>query len=195
MKTYTIEFEPLGRRGTCKDSESLLACARELGIGINSICSGKGTCFACKVQITSGTVTATTTSERKVFSPQEVKNGWRLACQTYPRSNLRLNVPLESMTTTQRVQIETLEVPVTLKPAIKAYLMKLTVPSLSDTQADADRLLRLLTEQHRVRCRRVDITVVRTLSSRLREWDWECRAIVKNDEVIAIHPFNTQELG
>ena len=37
MSEFTINFEPLGLRGKCKNNESLLECARRSGVGINSI--------------------------------------------------------------------------------------------------------------------------------------------------------------
>ncbi len=70
MTAYTIDFEPIGRRGECQRNESLLACARRLGVGIGSICGGKGTCHSCKVQVLSGTLSKTTSNELEVFTSQ-----------------------------------------------------------------------------------------------------------------------------
>ena len=117
----TIDFEPVGRRGKCQKNESLLACARRLGVGISSICGGKGTCHACKVQVLSGTVSKPTPNEHEVFTSQELKEGWRLACQTYPASDGKLMVPAESMTTPQRLQVEGLDIRVSPEPAVQAY--------------------------------------------------------------------------
>lgn len=110
MNACTIDIEPVGRRAECKRDESLLACARRAGVGISSVCGGKGTCRSCKVQIQSGAVSKPTASEKEVFALLELKKGWRLACQTYPLGDCRVTVPPESMTTTQRIQVEGLEV-------------------------------------------------------------------------------------
>jgi len=75
MAVVTIEFEPVGRRGQCEKNESLLACARRLGVGINTMCGGEGICHSCKVQILSGTVSKPTLNEHEAFSPQELKKG------------------------------------------------------------------------------------------------------------------------
>ena len=195
MTACNIDFEPVGRRGECQRNESLLACARRLGVGISSICGGKGTCHSCQVQVLSGTVSKPTSSELEVFTPQELKEGWRLACQTYPRSDVRLNVPAESMTTPQRIQVEGLEVTVPPEPPVQAYHLQLAAPSLAAPQADADRLIKALNQQHRLHCSKVDIDVLRVLSDQLRSWNWECQAIVRNDEVIALLPWLTRQLG
>jgi len=84
---YQIDFEPLGQRGQCPGDKSLLDCARQLGVSILGICGGQGKCHSCKVQVLSGTVSEPTSSERDALSPQELKDGYRLACQTYPLSD------------------------------------------------------------------------------------------------------------
>jgi uncharacterized 2Fe-2S/4Fe-4S cluster protein (DUF4445 family) len=147
------------------------------------------------VQVLSGIVSKPTSNELEVFTSQELKGGWRLACQTYPRSDVKLNVPAESMTTPQRVQVEGLEVTVPPKPPVQAYHLQLAAPSLAAPQADADRLIKTLNQQHRLHCSKVDIDVLRVLSDQLRSWNWECQAIVRNDEVIALLPWLTRQLG
>ncbi len=195
MTTCKIDFEPVGRRGECQKKESLLACARKLGVGISSICGGKGTCHSCKVQVLSGTVSKPTPGELETFSPQELKAGWRLACQTYPRSNIKVNVPAESMTTPQRLQVEGQEVTVRPQAAVKAYTIKLAIPSLESPQADADSLLQTLNQKHKLNCQRVDIGVLRVISDQLRSWKWQCQAAVRNGEVIALLPPKSHPLG
>ena len=110
MTAYAIDFEPLGRRGHCQGNESLLTCAHQLDIGVNALCGGSGKCHSCKVRVLSGAVSEPTSPEGECFSRQELQDGWRLACQTYPRSNCRLNIPAESMTASQRIQVEGLEI-------------------------------------------------------------------------------------
>ncbi|MFC1932575.1 ASKHA domain-containing protein [Chloroflexota bacterium] len=195
MTAFIIDFEPVGRRGECRKNESLLACARRLGVGISSICGGEGTCYSCKVQVLSGTVSEPMSNELEVFSLQELKHGWRLACQTYPTSDCKLNVPAESMTIPQRVQVEGLEITVRPEPPVQAYHLQLVAPSLSAPQADADSLLEALNQQYELHCGKVDIDVLRILSDQLRSWNWECQAIVRNDEVIALVPWPSHQLG
>jgi len=131
----------------------------------------------------------------EAFSSQELKGGWRLACQTYPTTDCKLAVPAESMTTPQRVQVEGLEIAVHPEPPVRAYHLQLAAPSLSAPQADADRLLEALNQQHKLHCGKVDIDALRVLSDQLRSWNWECQAIVRNDEVIALVPWPSRQLG
>ena len=195
MTLYHIDFEPVGRRGECRNSESLLACARRLGVGIISLCGGKGKCHSCRVQVLTGNVSPPTSNELEVFSSQELKDGWRLACQTYPNSDGKVSVPAESVTTPQRIQVEGLEIKVRPEPLVRAYQLQLTTPSLSHPQADADRLLQALNQQHQLHCSQVDIDVLRSLSSRLRSWNWQCQATVRHNEVIALSPWPSRQPG
>ena len=195
MTSYTIEFEPVGRRGLCSSEKSLLSCSHQLGVRIMSLCGGQGTCQSCKVQVLSGTTSKPTSREHDVFSPQEIKSGWRLACQTYPTSNCKLNIPAESMSTPQRTQVEGKETVVKPKPSTKTYHINLPQPSMSDLEGDADRLLELLNQQYKLNCHVIDIDVLHTLSSQLREWNWECQATIRNNELVAIGPWSTHHLG
>ena len=195
MSGFSVEFEPVGLRGQCQKNDSLLACARRLGVGISSICGGEGTCHSCKVQVLSGSVSSPTPSEQEAITSQELKMGWRLACQAYPTGNCRVTVPAESMTTPQRVQVEGVEVAVALEPSVQTYRLQLVAPSLSEPQADADRLLETLNQQDGLHCSRIDIGVLRTLSDKLRSWNWECQAVVRNDELVALLAPSNRQLG
>ena len=85
----------------------------------------------CKVQVVAGRVSEPTRSERHHLSSEELAEGYRLACQTYPLSDLKLRVPAESMTAPQRTQVEGLEVTVRPEPLVKAYYVKLSSPTLT----------------------------------------------------------------
>ncbi len=195
MTNCKIDFEPVGRRGECRNQDSLLACARKLGVGISSICGGHGTCHTCRIQVISGSVSKPTPSELETFSPKELKAGWRLACQTYPHSDVRLHLPPESMTTPQRLQVEGQEVTVSPQPPVRAYRLKLGIPSLAAPRADADNLLQKLNQQYKLNCNRVDIGALRLISAQLRSWQWRCRAAVRSDEVVALLPPQSRPLG
>jgi uncharacterized 2Fe-2S/4Fe-4S cluster protein (DUF4445 family) len=99
------------------------------------------------------------------------------------------------MTTPQRVQVEGLEVKVPPEPSVRVYRLRLAAPSLKAPQADADRLLTTLNRQHKLRCAKIDIGVLRTISGQLRSWKWRSQAVVRNGEVIAILPPRSRRLG
>jgi uncharacterized 2Fe-2S/4Fe-4S cluster protein (DUF4445 family) len=195
MSEYTVVFEPIGRKGECRDGESILDCARRLGIGISSICGGRGTCGTCRIQVTDGQLSEPSPHELEKLSQSELDEGWRLACQVIPASDCQVVIPPESLSASERIYLEGTETAVSLEPPVRAYNLQLAAPSLSDQQADADRLLAALKEKHRVSCSRVDYGVLQSLSPRLREWKWDCQASIRNDELVAVSPRDSSQLG
>jgi uncharacterized 2Fe-2S/4Fe-4S cluster protein (DUF4445 family) len=99
------------------------------------------------------------------------------------------------MTTSQRVQIEGLEIAVQPEPSIQAYRLRLKAPTLTSPRADDDNLLDAINLQYQLHRSRVDIHLLRFLSERLRSWNWECQAIVRDDEVIGLIPWSSHPLG
>jgi len=99
------------------------------------------------------------------------------------------------MTAPQRIQVEGLEMRVPPEPAVRAYAVQLSAPSLEAPGADADRLLQALNQRHKLRCAKIDIGALRTMSDHLRSWKWKGQAAVRNGEVIAILPSKGRELG
>lgn len=195
MNFYNVDFEPVGKRGKCRDDESLLDCARRLGIGMVSLCGGRGKCHDCKVQILRGSTSKPTSNERESFSPQELRDDYRLACQTYVASDCQVQIPLESVTTPQRIQVEGQEVSVHREPSVSSYHIQASSPSLSDLQADEERIIETLNHQYKLHCNSIDIDVLRKSSPLLKSWNWEAQVSLRDQEVIAINPWSSHQLG
>ncbi|MEM2914508.1 MAG: 2Fe-2S iron-sulfur cluster-binding protein, partial [Candidatus Bathyarchaeia archaeon] len=54
MPRSTLIFQPYGKRIEISSEKSLLEAAKEIGVNINSICGGRGSCGKCKVIIRHG---------------------------------------------------------------------------------------------------------------------------------------------
>jgi uncharacterized 2Fe-2S/4Fe-4S cluster protein (DUF4445 family) len=194
-KSFHIAFQPLGLREQCPGGEPLLECARRSGIDLVSICGGKGTCGKCKIQIVAGDVSEPLQKERSTLSAEEISQEYRLACQTFAESDLVLNVPAESLSAPQRLQVEGMETPVSLDPVIQTYDVSVPIPSLSDVRGDDERLFETLDKQHGVVCKGIDEAVSRSLSPVLRSLNWEVSAAVRDAEVIALGPWGRRRIG
>ncbi len=79
---------PVSGRGT----STLLDALSENRIFIPSACGGKGTCGHCKVKVESGGGDVLP-MEENFLSPQEKKEGIRLACQVRVRDDIDINLP------------------------------------------------------------------------------------------------------
>ena len=194
-QSFQVEFQPLGLRDRFPAGKSILEYARRAGIDLVSICGGAGTCGKCKVRIVSGEVSEPCQKEQEALSAEEIANGYRLACQTYAETDLVLNVPAESFSAPQRLQVEGLETPVTPDPTIQTYDVSLPAPSLSDPRGDDERLLEALEQQHGVVCTSIDEEVVRTFSPALRSLAWETSVSIRDAEIIAVGPVGGHSLG
>jgi len=195
MASYYIDFEPIGRRGDYAAEQSLLDCAHQLGVDLVSLCGGVGTCYGCKIQVMKGTVSPPTATEKDIFSAEELEQGYRLACQTYAKSDVKVRVPPESVTAQQRTQVEGMEVAVAPDPPVRTYQLNLPIPSLADLRADDRRLLDTLKKQYKVKSSLIDDSVLRDMPPRLRSWEWQAQASVRDTEIVALNPAPSPSLG
>jgi uncharacterized 2Fe-2S/4Fe-4S cluster protein (DUF4445 family) len=117
-ETYRIDFEPLGRRSEILSGQTLLDAAQSAGVGLASVCGGVGTCEECRVRLAAGKLTPPTLVELDVLSVPDLAAGFRLACQAEPLSDVKLDLPPESLTSAQRLQVEGLETHIAVNPAV-----------------------------------------------------------------------------
>lgn len=117
---FNIDFEPLGRRTQTRSGQTLLEAAQSAGVGLASVCGGVGTCEECRVRLASGRLTPPTLVEQAVMTPAELTAGFRLACQAEPLSDVKLDIPPESLTAAQRLQLDGEETLLDLKPAVRS---------------------------------------------------------------------------
>ncbi len=83
---YIIEFRPDGVKAKISSGKTILDAAAEVSIPLFSACGGKGTCGKCKIIVVEG----------EVRSQGELSDGLYLACQTYPVTDLVVEIPSES---------------------------------------------------------------------------------------------------
>ena len=188
---FIIDFEPIGRRGPCQSDQSLLESARQLNVDIVSVCGGVGSCGQCKIQVIAGKVTQLTLEEQAELSARELEQGYRLACQVYPLSDVKIHVPPESLTAPQRTQVEGLEVDVVPEPSVRALEIEFTAPTLASPIPDDVNLLTALG----LPAGSIDFRLQQTLSQQLRDLNWKISVALRGNEVIAIAAPGTKWVG
>ena len=125
---FEIDLQPVGRRAAITAEQTLLEAAQAAGVELVAVCGGTGTCATCRVRLVSGELTPVTANEEFELGAENLKAGYRLACQAKPLSDVRLDIPPESLTTPQRTQIEGREVEIDLDPVIRPIDVELPVP-------------------------------------------------------------------
>ncbi len=188
---FNVDFEPVGRRGACTSDQSLLDCARQLSVDLVSLCGGIGNCQHCKVQVISGRVTKPTLEEEASLSKSELEQGYRLACQTYALSDVKLHVPPESLTALQRTQVEGLEVDVPPEPPVRGVEAHLSAPTLDTPISDDVNLWASIG----LPAGTIDFQVQQELSRKLRDLNWNVNVALRGTEIVAIGAPGTQWLG
>ena len=154
------------------------------GIAIDSTCGGHGTCKKCKIRVTGGSVPASPLDAR-AFSPDELRDGWRLACRALAAGDLEIDVP--PLVTRPKAATVGVGRQVILRPAAQKRYLELAEPSLSDQRTDAERVLDALDDLEV----RIDLPVLRVLGRVLREADYQVTAVVVDEVLIDVQPGDT----
>lgn len=188
---HMVTFQPSGRREYFGGSQTLLEAAKELGVPIESVCGGERWCAKCKVIIEKGmeNLSPLTLEEKQLLRDEELNSNYRLACCSKIRGEVVALVPEVSKAVVQVVRKPVREIPVKLNPAVKKYYVEMKPPSLQNPLGDLDRLLDALRDRHGLEGLSIDYSVLRGLSSTLREGNWKVTVSVwDSKEIIRVEP-------
>ncbi len=183
-----IILQPLGRRTSLPSGLTLLDAAHACGVDIISICGGVGACDSCRVRLVDGTLSPISLEEQVLFSSDEIINGYRLACQSIPLSDVVIEVPPASLTTPQRLQVEGQEVQFEIDPIITTFDLHFPPPQINDLTSDLSRFSNGITSALGLRQITFDHFLLTQLSDLLRENDWHTKVAMRNSSVIAVFP-------
>jgi uncharacterized 2Fe-2S/4Fe-4S cluster protein (DUF4445 family) len=179
-----LVFVPNGSKVRVPAGVTVFDAASWNGIAIDSTCGGHGTCKKCKVRIADGAVPVSSLDTR-AFSPDELRDGWRLACRAEAGTDLRIEVP--PLTTRPKAATVGVGRQVILRPAVQKRYLELAEPSLSDQRSDIERVLDELDDLEP----RVDLPVLRSLGRVLREADYKVTAVVVDETLIDVQAGDT----
>jgi uncharacterized 2Fe-2S/4Fe-4S cluster protein (DUF4445 family) len=200
ISSYTIDFEPVGRRVQVGTGSTLLAAAQAAGVELVAVCGGIGSCGTCRVRLMTGELSPPTLVEEAELGLDEIAAGFRLACQASPGSDVRLDIPPESLTTPQRLQVEGQGVAVGLDPVVVPIDLHISPPSLFDLRSDTTRLKAALAE-HGFVIQSIALPVLVGLPEDLRAQDWSARLALRRVDgkaaknLVAVLPPGSPLLG
>ncbi|MFM8351386.1 MAG: 2Fe-2S iron-sulfur cluster-binding protein, partial [Actinomycetales bacterium] len=123
-----IAFDPPGKSVRVPAGVSIFDAASWNGIAIDSTCGGHGTCKKCRVQVVDGTVPVGRLDSR-AFTPDEIRDGWRLACIAQATQHLRVHVP--PLTTRPKAATVGVGRQVILRPSVTKRFLEMTEPTLA----------------------------------------------------------------
>jgi uncharacterized 2Fe-2S/4Fe-4S cluster protein (DUF4445 family) len=198
MAKAELIFQPYGKRLEVGKGGTVLEAARDIGVSISSVCGGRGLCGKCKIIIRGGEkhLSAPTKAEIHALSREDLKNGFRLACQAAIRSKgtITIEVPRESRVDQQKLLLKGLEKKVEISPAVRNVTLSLKKPSLADAKSDVDRLIESANSETKLKLR-IDYEALKQIPHAVRKGNWTVTVTLwKNNEIIEAKPGETRGL-
>jgi uncharacterized 2Fe-2S/4Fe-4S cluster protein (DUF4445 family) len=178
MSKILVNLQPIGRRVEVDAGTDLLTAAQRAGVEIVASCGGVGICATCKVRVMQGKVTPPTLTEEEELGKEDMAAGFRLACQTVPLEDVRVEIPRESLVAGQQIQVEGREGQIALDPAVVAVDLELTAPALDDLRADLRRVNEALAERG-LPPLNAGPRMLSRLAQYLRAHEWKARIAVR----------------
>jgi uncharacterized 2Fe-2S/4Fe-4S cluster protein (DUF4445 family) len=179
-----LSFTPSNRAVRVPPGVTVFDAASWNGIAIDSTCGGHGTCKKCKVQVVDGSVPVSNLDVR-AFTPDQLRDGWRLACLAQATADLAVDVP--PLTTRPKAATVGVGRQVILRPALQKRYVELEEATLADQRSDLDRLLDAVDDLELT----ADLHALRRLPTVLRSADHKVTAVVVDDVLVDVEPGDT----
>src|SRR5665648_480743 len=96
LDSFIIDLEPLGKRVLLHQDKNIVDAALLAGLDLVTSCNGLGICGSCKIRLMNGKLSAITEEEKNQLSTLEINEGIRLACQTSPKTDVKIFIPPSS---------------------------------------------------------------------------------------------------
>lgn len=181
MTEHTVIFDTVKKPVRVPTGTLLSEAAHLAGVEIGQPCGGQGRCGRCAVQITKGTVRRRSSLR---LSPEDVAQGFALACQSVVEGDITVTVPpqekIERRLTTDRTAIE-ISVPADYDPAysqsIRRISLQLTPPRMDDQTDDWSRLKTALRQKAGIENIQISLNLLQKLGAILRENNWQITTI------------------
>ncbi len=186
QRHHKIIFQPYGIVSYVPKGTKAIEAISQIGLDINAPCGGAGTCGKCRIKV-SPDPTPPSTLEINTISKEELKKGWRLACQYILNSDAIIEIPATSNTTSeQKILIHSImNKDQVMLPSVCKKFVKLTPPSLEDNRSDLDRLYDEIGKY------KTSLKLLRNIPSRLRSNNYECTAVISDETLIDLEPGDT----
>jgi uncharacterized 2Fe-2S/4Fe-4S cluster protein (DUF4445 family) len=181
-----LRFLPSGDEVRVPSGTPIFDAASWNGIAIDSTCGGYGTCKKCKVRVVSGDVPVSAVDPR-AFTPEELRDGWRLACRAGAREDLVVEVP--PLQTRPKAALAGVGRHVILRPSVQKRHLLLEEPTMDDQRPDLQRVLDGLDDLEPY----ASLELLRTLGGTLRKAQFDVTAVVCDRELIALEPGDTTD--
>lgn len=181
-----VTFEPFGLVSEVARGSTLLEAASAVGLEIESVCGGKGTCAKCKIIVLGG-LSRVNGLELKGLTEAELQAGYRLACQARVEADVEVAVPEESRISRVSILSEGVEGQVQLEPWVHRHTLRVPQATIEDQVPDLMSLERVWPERSQAELRPT-LRALRQLPFALRKRDGHVTLIAVDDRVVRVDP-------
>jgi len=194
-----ITFLPDKKTIRIHEGTKILQALKKAGIQIDTPCKGEGTCGKCKILIKKGIPMATFT-EQDLLSEVEIKQGFRLACQTKLITDMVIEIPQEIRLDFEKIYSSNLKGDIgrvnhdfILKSNLKKVFLTLKKPSLTDQQPDWERIKEalFLKDSDIIPLLKTNIETLKKFPDIIREADYNITVTICDNELIDIEKDDT----
>ncbi|MEA3500450.1 MAG: ASKHA domain-containing protein [Candidatus Marinimicrobia bacterium] len=198
MNTKTISIKILPENKVIKENVedkeltvNLADALRRNKINISFPCGGAGVCGKCKVKFKTG-IPDPTSDEKRLFNKNEIKSGYRLACQSELKNDCEIYIPSISRKKTIDTLLSKYEHKQQIKPIVKKLFLKLEPSHLDNFKSDAEiveKAIYDLTGKHY----KFTLKYLQKLPTVLRKRDHQVTVTVSQNNILDIEPGNTSK--
>lgn len=183
-----VIFQPLGKTVHVLEGTRLIEAAAGAGLAIDQPCGGEGICGKCRVIVRKG-ARLPEAVETGHFTPAELAQGCRLACQTPVQGPMTVEVPAASLLGAVHKILAHAEDTrqLDLDPPIQKRYVELPLPERGSDEADLARL------QRAVGPLETDLEMLRTLPGKVRTASFRGTAVLADGRLLDFEPGRTEE--
>ena len=194
-----ITFLPDKKNIKVNEGTTILEALEEVGMNINTPCGGKGICGKCKVLVKKG-IAAAVPLEEELLSKEEIKKGFRLACQAKLFQDSIIEVPSEIRLDFKKVfssnlkgDINRIKNNFSLGTNLKKVFLDLEKPSLDDQRSDWERIKDGLSLKkiENISNLKTSLEILKKIPVLIREANFKITVILYNNEIINVENGDT----
>lgn len=189
MADFTVTFLPSRESVSVAADTTLLDAAAAAGLPLEAPCGGQGRCGKCLVKGAAG-LSEPTDIERRVLSPSQMGEGWRLACQARVTGEAEVLAPDSSRAFKPTILIEGAAREIEVEPNVRKHSFRLPHPSNDDARADLTRIMDAIGEGSLPPAR---LAPVRDLPRLLRSSGYHVTAVVAGGRLVAVEAGDTSD--
>jgi uncharacterized 2Fe-2S/4Fe-4S cluster protein (DUF4445 family) len=183
LAQYKVKFLPEEKVVTASSEDTLLDVAQRMGVYVSSLCGGDMICGKCRLIVKEGQVSE---EQHMLLSREEVRRGYVLACASHPRSDLVVEVPIESRMEGKQIvvdedaqrfsglaRVDLAKYEFERATLTEKHYLDISPPSLEDNLSDLSRLFRALRQNVDAPVMQTGLKNIRRLPQILRRGDWK----------------------